>query len=88
MAAIDLVQQPKLALDEEVHERDLAVIEMRQIDPRIEDAAVFVFRMLNGAAAQHADFDRVVEQHEIDRSLQRGGRAIVLGVEEFRCWSA
>ena len=39
--------------------------------------------MLNGAAAQHADLDRVVEQHEIDRSLQRGGRPIVLGIEEF-----
>ena len=39
--------------------------------------------MLHGAAAQHADFDRVVEQHEIDRAFQRGGGAIVLGIEEF-----
>ena len=39
--------------------------------------------MGNGAAAQHADFDRVVEQHKIEGGLQRRGRAIVLGIEEF-----
>ena len=64
-------------------ERDLAVIEMREIDAGIEDAPAGVFRMLHDAAAQHADFDRVVEQHEIDRGFQRGGGEIVLGVEEF-----
>ena len=36
-----------------------------------------------GAAAQHADFDGVVEQHEIDCRLQRRRGAIVFGIEEF-----
>ena len=84
MAAKHLVHQPELTLDEEFNERNLAIIEMRQIDPGIEDAAAGVFRMLHGAAAQDADLDGIVEQSEIDRGLQRRRGAIVLGVEEFR----
>ena len=77
------MQQAKLALDEEMYERNLTVIQMREIDAGVEDAAVFVFGMLNGAAAQHAHFDRIVEQRKIDCRLQRRRRLIVFGVEEF-----
>src|SRR3984885_13283913 len=83
MAAIHLVQQAELALDEEMHERYLAVIEVREIDPRIEDAAAPVFRMLDGTAAQYAHFDGVVEQDEINGGFQGRARAIILGIEEF-----
>ena len=83
MAAIDFVQQTKFALDEEMDERDLAVIEVREIDAGIEDAAVFVLRMVDSAAAQNAHFDRVVKQYKVDGSLQRRGRPVVLRIEEF-----
>ncbi len=83
MAAIDLVQQSQLALDEELDERNLAVIEMREVDAGVEDAPAGVFGMRDRAAAQDADLDGVVEQNEVDRGLQSGRRSIVLGVEEF-----
>ena len=40
--------------------------------------------MLHGTAAQHADFDCIVEQHEIDRGLQCRRSTVVLGVKEFQ----
>ena len=52
--------------------------------PALKTRRSGVFGMLHGAAAQHADLDRVVEQHEIGRGLQRRGGEIVFGVEEFR----
>ena len=38
---------------------------------------------MHGAAAQHADLDGVIEQHQIERGFERRGGAIVLGIEEF-----
>ena len=83
VAAKHLVKQAQLTLDEEFDERNLAIIKMRQVDAGVEDATAGILRMLHGAAAQDTDLDAVVEEHEIDRRLQRRRSAIVLGVEEF-----
>ena len=40
VAAVDLVEQAELALEDELDERDLPVIEVRQVDAGIEDAAI------------------------------------------------
>jgi hypothetical protein len=74
-----LLRQAKLALEDEFDERDLSVIEVRQVDARIEDAAIVVLRVGEYASAQHADLDRVVEQHQIHAGFQRVDRCIVLG---------
>ena len=84
MAAQDLVHQPHLALDQKLNERDLPVIEMREIDAGIEHAAAGVFRVLHHAAAQHAHLDGIVEQDEIDRDFRGDRGDIAFGVEEFR----
>ena len=82
VAAINLVKQAKLALHDEFDEGYLAVVEMREVDPGIENALAGIFRVLQQPAAQHADLDAVIEQHEIDRRLHCSHGAIVLGIEE------
>ena len=82
MAAVELRHLAELALEQELEQRDLAVVKVRQVDARAEDAPARVLGVRGGGAAQHSDADRRVEQDEVDGDLERGGRHVVLGVEE------
>ena len=81
--AVDLVDEPEVA-DREEQVGDLAAVEVGEVQAGAEDAPAGVALVLDDAAAQHADLDRVVEQHEIDRGLERRDRRVVLGVEVAR----
>ena len=81
--AEDLVHEPEVA-DREEQVGDLAAVEVREVQAGAEDALAGVARVLDDAAAQHADLDRRVEQDEVDRGLERAGRRVVLGVEVAR----
>ncbi len=82
-AAHELVDDAHVAL-QEPHERDLAAIEMGQVDAGVEDAPAAPFRMLHLGAAQHRDVARAIERRHIDRAFERIERGLVLGVEEAR----
>ncbi|MCZ7643349.1 MAG: hypothetical protein M5U33_12570 [Pseudorhodoplanes sp.] len=82
-AAIHLVEQPELALEKEFDQRDTTVIEMREIDTRIEHALAGIFGVIDEAAPEHSDLDLLVEQDQIHRRLQRGDRDIVLRIQEL-----
>ena len=62
----------------------LAVVEARQVEPGPEDPPPRVPRVVELPAAQHADLDLGVEQHEVDGGLERRERGVVLGVEMAR----
>src|SRR5271169_5359629 len=62
VAAVNLVQKPKLAFQDEVGKCDLSVIQMREIDAGIENATAGIFRMIDRAPAQNANFDPVIEE--------------------------
>ena len=62
VAAVNLVQKPKLAFQDEVGKCDLSVIQMREIDAGIENATAGIFRMIDRAPAQDANFDPVIEE--------------------------
>ena len=79
--AVHLRDPAELALEHELEQRDLALIEVGEIDARAEDAPARVLRVGGGRAAQHTDADGVVEQHEIDGHLERRDRDVVLRVE-------
>src|SRR5207248_360232 len=82
-AAVDLIDQPKVA--KEVPEiADLPLVEMREVDARAEQALAGVARVIDHAAAQHADVATLIEQRDVDRRLERHERRFVLGVEEAR----
>ncbi len=83
VGAEDLVDEAEVA-DREEQVRDLAAVEVREVQAGAEDAAAGVARMVDDAAAQHADLDLVVEQQEVDRRLERAERGVVLGVEVTR----
>ena len=68
--AEDLVHEPEVA-DREEQVGDLAAVEVREVQAGAEDAPAGVARVLDDAAAQHADLDLGVEQDEVDRRLQR-----------------
>ena len=57
---------------------------MREVDPRAEQALAGVARVIDHAAAQHADVATLIEQRDVDRRLERHERRFVLGVEEAR----
>ena len=52
--------------------------------PLRENAAAFVFRMLDHVAAQHADFAHRIEDRDVGGGFGVGQRVVVLGVEEAR----
>ena len=81
--AVDLVDEAEVA-DREEQVGDLAAVEVGEVQAGAEDAPAGVARVLDDAAAQHADLDLRVEQDEVDRRLQRAGRRVVLGVEVAR----
>ena len=57
---------------------------MRQVDAGAEDVAALVFRVLDLAAAQHADFADRIEDRDVGCGLCVGERVVVLGVEVAR----
>ena len=82
-AAEELVDVADVARDEP-DERDLAAIEMGEVDAGAEDVAVAIFRMLDLAAAEHGDVARAVEDGDVDGNLRPREGRVVLGVEEAR----
>ena len=68
--AINLVHIAEVAL-EIPHERNPAVIEVREIDAGAEHAAALVFRMLDHRAAHHRNLAGAVEQRQIDADFRR-----------------
>src|SRR6202521_3809391 len=81
--AVELVHVAEVAL--QIPEKwNAAVIEVREIDAGAEHASVLVFGMFDHVAAQHGDFDRGIEQSEIDAGFHAVERGLVLGVEEAR----
>ena len=68
--AVELVDEADVA-DEEEEERDQAAIEVREVQPGAEDPPARVARVLDDAAAEDADLDLGVEQHEVDGGLGR-----------------
>ena len=75
------MHEAEVARDEE-REWDLAGVEPRQVQAGPEHARVT--RVVDRAAAQHADLDLRVEQHQVHRALRGGQRRVVLGVEVAR----
>ena len=84
VAAVDLVEQAKFALEDEVGKSNLPVIEMREVDAGIENTAAVIFRMIDAASAQDANFDLIVEQREVDRGFEIRCRAVTFGIKEGR----
>ena len=82
-AAQELVHEAELAL-QEPDERNLAAIEMREVDAAAEDAAPRVFGVVDRAAAQHCDVARRIEGRDVDADLHGVDRGLILGVEEAR----
>src|SRR6185437_9647868 len=82
-AAEDLVHQPQIALHVP-DERDLAAIEMGEVDSGREDRLAAIFRMLDHAAAQHRYRALRIESREIDRDLGFIECRAIFGIEEAR----
>ena len=82
-SAIQLVDVAEVA-NEVPKERNSAVIEVREIDARPKHTTAFVFWMLDHTAAQYNNFNRSIEQCEVDASLHAGKRGLVLSVEKSR----
>ena len=71
----DLVDEPEVA-DREEQVGDLAAVEVGEVQAGAEDPAAGVARVLDDAAAQHADLDLVVEQQR-GRSPPPAARCVV-----------
>src|SRR4029453_16649409 len=69
---------------EEVDQRDLAVVQVGQVDARVEDAPPSVLGVLDDLAAQYANFDPRVEQDQVGADLQTRHDRVILGVEKAR----
>src|SRR5262249_55014428 len=82
-SAIDFVDVAEIAL-EIPNEWNAPVIEMSEVDAGAENAAAFVFRMLDDGAAHDGDFASPVEQREIDADLRGVERCLIFGVEKSR----
>ncbi len=80
-AALDLAEVSELASQQEIDQRDLAVVQVGQVDAGAEDPPARVLRMGHRRSAQHADADFIVEQREVDAGLQGLDRLVILGVE-------
>src|SRR5437773_11014279 len=81
--AVDLVDVAEIA-DQVPEKGDLALIEVREVDAGAEQAPPGVFRVLDGSAAQHADFGPRGEQRQVDRHLHAVDRPVVLRVQIAR----
>ncbi len=82
-AAQHLVHHAHVAAD--VPEiRDFPTIEVSEVDAGGEDLAALVLRVLDHAAAQHADLAQRIENGDISRGLGVGERVVVLGIKEAR----
>src|SRR5262245_18038071 len=57
---------------------------MGEVDASAENAAAFVFRMLDHGAAHDGDFACAVEQREIDTDFRGIERSLIFGVEKSR----
>ena len=57
---------------------------MSEVDAGGEDLAALVLRVLDHAAAQHADLAQRIENGDVRRGLGVGERVVVLGIEEAR----
>src|SRR6185369_9596092 len=64
--------------------RNLAVIDVRQVDAGGEYAAAFKFRVLDEIAAQYTDVAQWIENSEVSRRFSIVERVVVLGIEEAR----
>src|ERR1700722_2360563 len=82
VATVDLVELAKFALENKVGKSNLPVVEMCEVDAGIENTAAIIFRMIDGAAAQDANFDSIVEQREVDRDFEIRCRAVAFGIEK------
>ena len=82
-AAEHLVDDAHVAADVP-KKRNFTAIEMRQVDAGGKDLAVFVFRMLDHAAAQNADLALRIENRNVRSGLGVVERVVILGVEEAR----
>ena len=80
-AAEDLVNVTKFT-PREPEERDLAAIEMREIDAGAEHAPAAILRLVDRAAPQHDDAARRVERGDIDCDFHLIERRVVFGIEE------
>ena len=83
-AAIHLVQKAHVADHEEVDQRDLAVVQVGEIDAGVEDAPPGVLGVLDHLAAHHADVDARIEQKQVGTDLERAGGRVILGVQIAR----
>ena len=80
-AAEEFVHEAEVA-PEEPDERNLAAIEMGQIDAGAEQFFAAIFGMLDLAAAQHGDVGLGIEYGDVDRGLHGIEGGVVLGIEE------
>ena len=77
------MHEAELAL-QKPDERNLAAIEVGQIDAAAEDAAAAIFGMVDDTAAQNRDIARGIEGRDVDADLHGIDRGLILGVEETR----
>ena len=82
-AAQELVHVAEIPLHEP-QKRNPAAIEMSEIDPGAEGAAVAIFGMLEHTTAHHRNVGCRIKNGEIDRKLSELERRLVLGVEKAR----
>ena len=80
---IDLVHEPEVA-DREEQVGDLAAVEVGEVQAGAEDAPAGVARVLDDAAAQHADLDRGSSRTRSIAASSGPVRRVVLGVEVAR----
>lgn len=82
-APVDFAHIAEIAL-QIPDERDPAMIEMRQIDARAEDATAAVFWMLDLCPAEHDDFRGSIKQREVDADFRSVECAVILRVQKPR----
>ena len=80
-AAQHLVHEAQVA-DQEPQERDLAVVEVREVDAGIVDAPAGILALGHDVAAQHRDLALGIEDADVGGDLGRGLGRVVLGIEE------
>jgi hypothetical protein len=54
---VELVDRSEIPVQVEIDKRDLAFIQMGQVDPGAENATSRVFRVIDHAAPEHTDLD-------------------------------
>src|SRR5262245_32413529 len=82
-AAQEFVHEAKLAL-QEPHERNLATVEVSQVDTAAEYTAATVFWMIDRTAAEHCNVARWVKDRYVDADFHRIDRGLVLSIKVAR----